>query len=46
MIPNLAASKCLSAGVYTGGRTPGGQSESLILAPWSKVEERCPHPHR
>ena len=29
----------LVAGAYPGGRLPGGPSESLILAPLSKVEE-------
>ena len=34
----------LSSGAYPGGRPPGGPSEPLILAPWSKVEECRPHP--
>ena len=35
---------CHVSGAYPGGRTPRGPTESLILAPWSKVEECCPHP--
>ena len=31
------------AGAYPGGRTPGGPSESLILAP-SELKKCCPHP--
>ena len=30
-------------GAYPGGRPPGGPSEPLILAPWSKVKECRPH---
>ena len=35
---------CTYTGAYPGGHTPWGPSESLILAPWSKVEECCPYP--
>ena len=34
----------LHSGAYPGGRTSGGPSESLILAPWIKIEEWCPYP--
>ena len=36
----------MNTGAYPGGRIPGGggPSESLILAPWSKVEKCRPHP--